>query len=58
MKQELRYVLLDLQSECSPITRSDEIPDDPRRHAARIADYFYTVRVLVAAGVVNGILIC
>jgi hypothetical protein len=56
-KRELSYVLLDLRKECPTSTRFDDLPDGPRQHAVRIADYFYTVGALVATGVISEILV-
>jgi hypothetical protein len=56
-KQQLAYVINDLPNECPRSMRFDELPEIPRRHAVSVADYFYTVGILVVAGVISDVVV-
>jgi hypothetical protein len=56
-KDDLSYVCTDLWKEHPPTVAFDDLPDKPRHRVARVADYFFTIGVLVSTGVVSEVIV-
>jgi hypothetical protein len=56
-KDDLAYVCTRLWNEHPPTVAFDDLPDKPRHRVTHVADYFFTIGVLVSTGVVSEVIV-
>ena len=56
-KDDLAYVCTRLRNEHPPTVAFDDLPDEPRRRVGHVADFFFTIGVLVSTGVVSEVIV-